>query len=133
MNFTNNTEFMKFVLAQHTSRIEFSYYEIVMYIITGLIGLFFLMIQIQIKRYFKKNNMEINEIKQKQSQIISDVETLSLHSTLQSGRQQGVIELRANMEPYNEETPRETIVNLHSITDKIQSVILTNGTQYNVV
>lgn len=133
MNFTNNTEFMKFVLAQHTSTIGFSYYEIVMYIITGLIGLFFLMIQIQIKRYFRKNNMEINEIKQKQSQIISDVETLSLHSTLQSGRQQGVIELRANMEPYNEETPRETIVNLHSITDKIQSVILTNGTQYNVV
>jgi len=63
----------------NTTTIETTYiknreiYDIIIYIINGLIMLFFGVIQYQIKRYFKKNDIVISQIK-------ADVEVLSMAS-----------------------------------------------------
>jgi len=48
-------------------------YDIVIYIINGLIMLFFGLMQYQMKRYFKKTDTSINQLK-------IDIETLSMAS-----------------------------------------------------
>ena len=99
-----------------TNNVESSYiknpeiYDIIIYIINGLIMLFFGIMQYQIKRYFKKNDINISQIK-------SDVEVLSMASDRNNHR-------TSINEPYDESS--EDGKNTH------RDVRLNNGTLIRV-
>ena len=69
-------------------------YDIIIYIINGLIMLFFGVIQYQIKRYFKKTDITISQIK-------ADVEVLSMASERNNHR----TSINEPIEPSDDGTP----------------------------
>jgi len=91
----------------NTTTIETTYfrnrelYDIIIFIINGLIMLFFGVLQYQIKRYFKKNDITISQIK-------ADVETLSMVS--ERNNQRSSINEPIN-EQYDEPTHRDVKLN----------------------
>ena len=99
----------------NTTNIETTYwyiknrelYDIIIYIINGLIMLFFGVIQYQIKRYFKKTDITISQIK-------ADVETLSMVSERNNERA-SINEPYDNMPPTHRDVRlnNDTIIRVH--------------------
>jgi len=80
--------------------------DLFMYIISGVIGLLFTVIQIQIKRFMKINHKELSDLKETQKLLKNDIETISRQtSERQASERSNIVDIENQVnEPI---TPRE--------------------------